>query len=408
LKMKSKEEDEEELKELWKERMDVAKRLEEEIRSMDLSRESNILGKVMAEVKSLQRATRKLTRSSIDDGNLRHLRNVVDVAKSDYERVTGLLRSFVLVSPQEGELYKHIVDIVAEGGGVWAKVISRTAKGVAMDWLTSSPRTVVHQGEIYSHHAALFPHDFSPPSIVFHFTSGVPDLVAEKLERMGIRVEGERTPLDSLCYAPADLVEDLMRDDSDEEEEEEEEGENDEISSLLLSPLTPSPSSRSPVNLDVSTVFVLLTNLTHPGGCEHRFSSALLRQQSLMEKKTRARDQLLSLIDGREWVVCATTLEAVASIVKTVGGPTEKGRWAELEPRLRLVPDSPSERSMGLEQSAKVNDRSITIFGTGDELQYVTASANKHFVQSAFHQGVHYAVIIHESRALSEQKELPP
>lgn len=87
-----------------------------------------------------------------------------------------------------------------------------------------------------------------------------------------------------------------------------------------------------------------------------------------------------------------------------MGGPTEKRRWAELEWRLRVVGDCPSERSLEMEKTARLNDRSIVsitislilslshyyasqrVFGTGDELKYVTASANKHFVQSAFHQ----------------------
>ncbi|GMR37047.1 hypothetical protein PMAYCL1PPCAC_07242, partial [Pristionchus mayeri] len=401
LEMRVEEENEEELKELWKERMEAAMRLEEEIRSMSLSRESNILGKVKAEVKSLQRASRNLTRQSIDDGNLRHFRNVVDVATREYDRIDGLLRSFVLVDPKEGELYKHVVDIVSEGGAVWAKVISRTAKGVAMDWLTSSPRTVVQQGTTYIQHSLLFPHNFNPPLVVFHFENGVPHLVAEKLERMGVTVEGERIRLEDLHRAPEELLEELMKEESEDEEKEGDEGgETEEI-------FPPAVSSTAPVNLDVSAVFVLISNLTHPGGCDHKFSSALLRQQCVMERKVKAREQLFSLIEGREWVVCETTLEAVNNIVNTVGGPTEKRRWTELQPRIRVLPDSPSERSLEMEQTVRLNDRSIKIFGTGDELKYVTASANKHFVQSAFHQGVHYAVILHESRALSEQKELP-
>ncbi|KHJ85551.1 hypothetical protein OESDEN_14719, partial [Oesophagostomum dentatum] len=47
------------------------------------------------------------------------------------------------------------------------------------------------------------------------------------------------------------------------------------------------------------------------------------------------------------------------------------------------------------------------IFGSGEHYRAVTATANKHFVSSAYHQGVSFDVILHESRALSEQKELP-
>lgn len=51
--------------------------------------------------------------------------------------------------------------------------------------------------------------------------------------------------------------------------------------------------------------------------CLFRFSSTLLREQCVMEKERKARDELLSLIEGREWIVCETTLNSVTSIVGT-------------------------------------------------------------------------------------------
>lgn len=36
-----------------------------------------------------------------------------------------------------------------------------------------------------------------------------------------------------------------------------------------------------------------------------------------MEKEKHAREELLTVIDGREWVICETTLEAVRGIVHT-------------------------------------------------------------------------------------------
>ncbi|RCN43991.1 hypothetical protein ANCCAN_10018 [Ancylostoma caninum] len=59
-----------------------------------------------------------------------------------------------------------------------------------------------------------------------------------------------------------------------------------------------------------------------------------------------------------------------------------------------------------IKSSMEASDASI-IFGSGDHYRAVTATANKHFVSSAYHQGVSFDVILHESRALSEQKELP-
>lgn len=58
-----------------------------------------------------------------------------------------------------------------------------------------------------------------------------------------------------------------MKDESEDEEDEREEGEG-EGEEVVLPPMV--VSSTAPVNLDVSAVFVLISNLTHPGGCDHR------------------------------------------------------------------------------------------------------------------------------------------
>jgi len=49
--------------------------------------------------------------------------------------------------------------------------------------------------------------------------------------------------------------------------------------------------------------------------------------------------------------------------------------------------------------------RAKTIFGTGDTLKAVTLTANSGFVRAAKNQGVQFSVYLHESRALTEQKQ---
>lgn len=58
-----------------------------------------------------------------------------------------------------------------------------------------------------------------------------------------------------------------MKDETEDglDEGEEREGEREDVD---LPPMI--VSSTAPVNLDVSAVFVLISNLTHPGGCDHR------------------------------------------------------------------------------------------------------------------------------------------
>ncbi|KIH69522.1 hypothetical protein ANCDUO_00128 [Ancylostoma duodenale] len=158
------------------------------------------------------------------------------------------------------------------------------------------------------------------------------------------------------------------------------------------------------------------------------FDSVLLTQQAEMERKNPARKQLLSQIEGREWIICRTAHDSVRDILSTVGGESEKKRMEELFKKVRLVEDAVSEKTATLKHSDRINQRSMAsfrycsgsfaceslehigtriIFGSGDHYRAVTATANKHFVSSAYHQGVSFDVILHESRALSEQKELP-
>ncbi|KAK5977880.1 hypothetical protein GCK32_017455, partial [Trichostrongylus colubriformis] len=178
---------------------------------------------------------------------------------------------------------KHTVDIVAKNGDQWVKVISRSAKGICMDWLTGSSRNIFEQADTYLNMAALFQKNFCPPEIVFEFVAGVPDAMASKLRSLGVVVIGDEIPIDTITRVPEDFMEMLM---SDVEE-------NGRV------PLNGTePSQPPPINLDVSAVFVLISNMTHENGTNHEFDSVLLSQQAEMERKNPARKQLLSQIEG--------------------------------------------------------------------------------------------------------------
>jgi len=91
--------------------------------------------------------------------------------------------------------------------------------------------------------------------------------------------------------------------------------------------------------------------------------------------------------------------------LSTVGGEEEKERAAELLKDITVVPDQMSERVQSLAVTGNIKGRSLVIFGTGDAIQAVTVTANSGFIRSAKTQGVELAAYIHESRALTEQKE---
>ncbi len=71
---------------------------------------------------------------------------------------------------------------------------------------------------------------------------------------------------------------------------------------------------------------------------------------------------------------------------------------------MEAVPDRASPRLAGLDATGRIRERSRAIFGTGDRLGVITVTANGGFVRAARGRGVHLAAVVHESRALAEDK----
>ena len=64
-----------------------------------------------------------------------------------------------------------------------------------------------------------------------------------------------------------------------------------------------------------------------------------------------------------------------------------------------------NEDSFDFSVPGKIKSRSLAIFATGDALRVVTITANTGFIRAAAGQGVTFATVTHESRALTEDKE---
>lgn len=129
------------------------------------------------------------------------------------------------------------------------------------------------------------------------------------------------------------------------------------------------------------------------------------------------------LLDKRLYC-CQTAKNSFEEIVSTVGGPTEKIRAKQLLERAIVLPDdatahdtiegsSESEIFSNVQYSpdkilpirGKIRERSLVVFTFGDRIQAVTVTANDGFVRAAKQQGINFVVFVHESRALTEQKE---
>ncbi|CAJ0608531.1 unnamed protein product [Cylicocyclus nassatus] len=388
---------EEDLMSLLTGRLEAAKSLEQQLHDHKYSSiqgVSKLRNRLASELKFLDgiaKGKTPLEKKYIETSNVTHFENIVS-GLTRFQDVKAVFHTFSILDPDTDLVLKHTVDIVAKKGEQWIKIISRSAKGICMDWVTGSSRNIFEQADTYLNMASLFQRNYSPPEVVFEFVAGVPDAMATKLRSLGITVIGEEIPIDSITKVPEDFMEMLMEDVE----------ENDRIiSNNIEKPKEP------PINLDVSAVFVLISNMTHENGTNHLFDSVLLTQQAEMERKNPARKQLLSQIEGREWIICRTAYDSVREILKTVGGDCERKRMEELFKKVRLVEDAMSEKTAALKHSDRITERSMIIFGSGEHHRAVTATANKHFVSSAYHQGVSFDVILHESRALSEQKELP-
>eukprot|EP01006_Ploeotia_vitrea_P037902 TRINITY_DN66186_c6_g6_i1.p1 TRINITY_DN66186_c6_g6~~TRINITY_DN66186_c6_g6_i1.p1 ORF type:complete len:518 (+),score=55.40 TRINITY_DN66186_c6_g6_i1:44-1597(+) len=166
------------------------------------------------------------------------------------------------------------------------------------------------------------------------------------------------------------------------------------------------PSTISIVNLDVTALIALTSELVHGGAVNDFPKHPVLQRQAEDERKRPLLGGLKSFLLNKQLVVCNKAQEEFQTILDTVGGPNEKERAKALLNCCKLVPDDPSPASLKLTESRRIQDRQRVIFGTGDTLRAVTLTANVGFVRAAADQGVHFAAFAHASRALTEYKQV--
>ncbi|CAG9535358.1 unnamed protein product [Cercopithifilaria johnstoni] len=352
-------------------------------------------------------------RKYLDTSNTTHLRGLLDVAKKHsccafYKTFTVSQKystydlkysnRHVDASDLLRKKSKREIDLVVNGGATWVKVISRNVRSLAMDFVGASGsanRSVIEQAQDYIEIARTHLHFFKVPKIIFEFVHGVPDLLQHKLESFGIEVIGDMMNINEFVKLPVDFAS----------------YDSDDIYDSTPPPfledecLIAENCVVDTVNLDISSVFALISSLTHGNGANYNYASRLLNAQAVLERKKPALPPLLKAIKDTKLIICQTAYDSVQSILSTVAGPQERIRAEELFKKVKIVEDKLSKRAAGLKLSDRISRRSKTIFGSGDYYKAVTVTANRHFVYAAAHQDIHFAVIIHESRALSEQKQ---
>nr|XP_046264167.1 UPF0415 protein C7orf25 homolog isoform X2 [Scatophagus argus] len=381
-----------------------------------------LCSKLRAELRFLRRVEAgelQVKESHLHSTNLTHLTAIVDSAES-LEGVVALLHVFTY-QDAAGCRQTLVVDVVANEGHTWVKAVGRKAEALHNIWQGRGQygdKSIIRQAEDFLQASRQQPVLYRHPHIVFAFYNGVSSPMANRLRDMGISVRGDIVAVNTVVMEEG---EDEEEDEQQEEEEEEdkdkqpsdnEEGEESELTRVdrstvvasLAFPVQVHVEECQRVNLDITTLITYVSSLSH-GRCHFTFREPVLTEQAAQERHQQVLPQLDAFMQGKELFACRAAVHDFQVILDTLGGPGEKERAQKLLARLHLVDDQPSERTLQLTPSAKVNHRSLMIFGTGDSLRAVTMTANSRFVRAAANQGVRYSVFIHQPRALTEGKE---
>ncbi|GLH07398.1 UPF0415 protein C7orf25-like protein [Gryllus bimaculatus] len=371
---------------------------------MDLLRDlSNIKGVsklkklILAERTFLHKvaASKTIQAKHLTTTNLIHFKALISTV-FELEKCVAVLEPFTFKI--QGNLKRIVVDIVKDEGKEWVKVTARNPKGLMMSCLGDTnygSRTIFDQAKDFIKCASQNPIFYVPPKVIFKFSSGVDSALATKISNVGIEVIGDLLPTtyNTVC------------DSSDEESEEEE---NCDLAESTSHVLKDDDALRKPIlklNLDITTLIAYVSDMTNGGTCV-KFIQEPLTLQAQSERKTKVKDMLNKLFEGKELYCCETAMTRFKEILAVVGGENEKKRAEQFLQRITVVPDCVSERVKNLKNSGQIKDKPKIVFGTGDSMQAVTVSANWGFFYSAQHQGVQLTTHLHEPRALSEQASI--
>ncbi|KAE8099861.1 hypothetical protein FH972_017806 [Carpinus fangiana] len=167
------------------------------------------------------------------------------------------------------------------------------------------------------------------------------------------------------------------------------------------------------INFDTTALIALVSGISN-GGTEKLLATpeSELRQrfkgnfefvigQVMSEIQNPIQVELGSVISGRRGIICETVHSEFKELVLMCGGPNEKFRANQLLKCLMVVPDSPSQRVMGLPTTRKLALKNKVVFGTGDYWHAPTLTANMSFARAISQAGMSLFTIEHRPRALT-------
>jgi len=358
--------------------------------------------KVRQEVKFLEKFEAdenisKLKKEHINCSNLAHLSSIIDQIFL-VESPTAVIHPFNLVTGDKARK-KVVVDVVADKGQSWIKVVARNPKALDLNSQGGSQfgqKSIIDQVKEFVQCSAQNELMFKQPVVKFVFANGVTSSLHKKVCKRGAVAIGEIVNIDD------------DEDDDDDEDVEESSGEGSEVSDESeteeLETETSEAIDSTKVNLDITAMIAYVSALTN-GRNWFSYKEKILSQQADWERHRPVKPYLESIFRDKQLVCCASAMNDFITIINTLGGAGERERGTELIKRMTVVPDSTTRKTESLTLSGKIKDRSLAIFATGDFLRVLTVTANTGFIRAAAGQGVNFAVITHESRALTEDKE---
>lgn len=370
-----------------------------------------LCSKLRAELRFLRRVESgalQVKESHLHSTNLTHLTAIVE-SMASVEDVVALLHVFSFLDG--GARRSLVVDVVAGGGHTWVKAVGRKAEALHSIWQGAGQygdKSIVRQAQDFLLASSQQEVLYRPPQVVFAFYNGVSAPMADCLRSMGVNVRGDIVAVSPMVEEEEEAEPEEEEGPEEEEPEEEEPGagrvQRGAVLARLAFPAAVAVQQCERVNLDVSTLITYVSSLSH-GRCFLRFREAVLTEQAAQERHLQVLPQLDAFMQGKQLFACRAAVNDFQLILDTLGGAGERERAQTLLHRVTVVDDEPSERTLSLKRSAKINQRSLLIFGTGDSLRAVTMTANSRFVRAAANQGVRYSVFIHQPRALTEGKE---
>ncbi|XP_022908756.1 UPF0415 protein C7orf25 homolog [Onthophagus taurus] len=385
------------LKTEFLDKIDHGERLINDLNNYKIDGVVKLQRKIKQELTFLRKVykTNTIKKEHLQCTNLTHYSALLNTLKT-VTNCTNLSKVFTLNDR------KLVVDIVCDGGLSWIKVVARNPKSLSQICAGETNygvRSILDQAKEFIECSILYPTLFQKPQITFVFSNGVGERLANKLESLGIKVEGKRLILNEerIDFDSKSAISDLS---------------------------TKNTSQINRINIDVSTMLAYVSSVTN-GSCKNYdfnlIGHSVLAQQARWEIERPVKPILEAFFKGKRLFCCQTAKEDFINILKTVGGPNEKIRGFKFLEMITVLPDDATnddiEANCGfnsviqysgetlLEIGGKIRERSLQIFSFGDRIRAVTVTSNDGFVRAAKQKGVNFVVFVHESRALTEQKE---